>query len=379
MIIFVVGILLIIYSIESKQRYSVRMGMLFVLLIIGFQEGLQTDYPNYMNTYNSGGAGMDSWSDTTKEGEFSYIWITQLCSRIMSFHMFVFLTSVIQCLAMGLMIKRYAAKQFSQFGVLLVFFTVNIMLIQMTAMRQAYAADCLLLAYYLLGRKKYFLSIIIAVIAYGFHNSTLVVLPFFVVLWVLMYLRRKDKIDNIGSVVIKKSKGLAMALWVAVGLFGFYLVKYVFFASYINPILEGLEMFSYSGYLDQFEKDAIISWWILLYHAVIVFFVTLYCVNEHDLYRRYLGILVIVSMFLDIGTFGFGNLMRVGMYFVIFSIVVYPNITAMLHFSYGKPAALAFVLFNMAYLMLFSVKNMLSRDYSSATGFYSYTFSFLNW
>lgn len=378
MIIFIVGILLILYSIVSKQRYSVGMGMLFVLLIIGFQEGLQTDYPNYMNTFNSGGAGMNSWSDTTKEGEFSYIWITQLCSRIMSFHMFVFLTSVVQCLAMGLIIKRYAVKQFSQFGVLLVFFTTNIMLIQMTAMRQAYATDCLLLAYYLLGRKYYFLSIIIAVIAYGFHNSTLVVLPFFVALWMLMYLRRKKKNDEIVPVVIKNSQGRATALWVAVGLFGFYLVKYVFFASYINPILEGMEMFSYSDYLDQFEKDTMISWWILLYHVVIVFFVTLYCVNEHNLYRRYLGILVIVSMFLNIGTFGFGNLMRVGMFFVIFSIVVYPNIAAMLRFSYGKPAALAFVLFNMAYLMLFSVRNMLSRDYSSATGFYSYTFSFLN-
>lgn len=378
MIIFIVGILLILYSIVSKQRYSVGMGMLFVLLIIGFQEGLQTDYPNYMNTFNSGGAGMNSWSDTTKEGEFSYIWITQLCSKIMSFHMFVFLTSVVQCLAMGLIIKRYAVKQFSQFGVLLVFFTTNIMLIQMTAMRQAYATDCLLLAYYLLGRKYYFLSIIIAVIAYGFHNSTLVVLPFFVALWMLMYLRRKKKNDEIVPVVIKNSQGRATALWVAVGLFGFYLVKYVFFASYINPILEGMEMFSYSDYLDQFEKDTMISWWILLYHVVIVFFVTLYCVNEHNLYRRYLGILVIVSMFLNIGTFGFGNLMRVGMFFVIFSIVVYPNIAAMLRFSYGKPAALAFVLFNMAYLMLFSVRNMLSRDYSSATGFYSYTFSFLN-
>jgi hypothetical protein len=102
-------------------------------------------------------------------------------------------------------------------------------------------------------------------------------------------------------------------------------------------------------------------------------------VNERDLFRKYLAIITLIAMFLGIGTFGFGNLMRIPAYFVIFCIVVYPNVTAMLHRSYGKVVAISFMLFNMLYLMYGSVSNMLSMDTSSGNGFGMFTFSFLNW
>lgn len=378
--ILIIGILLILYGIFAKNKYSVWVGMAFVLLIMGFQEGIPGDYMEYKSTYKSGIVDVGIIGSTAKEGEFAFIWSFENISRIMNFHWFVLLTAIIQCLAMGLMIKNFADKKYWHFGVLLIFFTFNIMMIQMKAMRQGYAVDLLLLAYYFLGKKKYWLSLVPAILAYGFHNSSIIAMPFFVVLWIITFARRKQKgeVCELEFPNVKISKGLGTAIWVSVGLVVFYVLKFIVFANYINPFLEGLDAFEYSGYLDDMEERSV-AWWILLYHIIVVFAVTLYYVNEKDFFRKYLAIITIVAMFLGIGTFGFGNLMRIPAYFVIFCIVVYPNVAAMLQKSYGRGAAIGFILFNILYLMYGSVTNMLSVDTSTGNGFGMFTFSFLDW
>ena len=378
MTLLIVGILLILYGIIAKRKYSVGVGMLFVLLIMGFQEGIPGDYMGYKDTFKSGSVDVGIIGSSAKEGEFSFIWAFENLSKIMNFHWFVLLSSTVQCLVMGLMIKSFAERKYWYFGVLLIYFTFNIMMIQMKAMRQGYAVDLLFLAYYLLGKRKFIWSLVPVVLAYGFHNSSIIAIPFFVALWVLLFIRRKDKQMIYSPAVVSEQKGVRTALWVAGGLFAFYVLKFFVFANYINPFLEGLEAFEYSGYLDAMEERSV-AWWILLYHIVIVFAVTLYYVNEKDFFRKYLSLLTIVAIFLGIGTFGFGNLMRVPAYFIIFCIVVYPNVAGMLQRSYGKQMALGFVLFNMLYVMYISVGNMISMDTESGTGFGPFTFSFLNW
>lgn len=378
MAILVVGILLILYGIIAKKKYSVGVGMMFVLLIMGFQEGIPGDFMEYKDVYKSGSVDVSLVGNTAKEGEFAYIWAMEHISKIMNFHWFVLLTSIVQCMAMGLMIKTFADRKYWYFGVLLIFFTFNIMMIQMKAMRQGYAVDLLLLAYYFLGKRKFIWSLISAALAFGFHNSSIIAIPFFLVLWFILFLRHKDKLATYVPVTINKQKGIGIALWVTGGLFAFYVLKFVVFANYINPFLAGLNAFEYSGYLDAMEKRSV-AWWILIYHMVIVFAVTLYYVNETDFFRKYMALLTILAMFLGIGTFGFGSLMRFPAYFIIFCIVVFPNLAGMFHRSYGKPMALGFVLFNMLYVMYGSVGNMVSMITDSGTGFGPFTFSFMNW
>lgn len=378
MTILVVGILLIIYGIITNKKYSVGIGMLFVLLIMGFQEGIPGDYMVYKDTFNRGVVDVGIIGSTAKEGEFVYIWAMEHISDVMNFHCYVLLTSIVQCLAMGMMIKNFADRKYWYFGVLLIFFTFNIMMLQMKAMRQGYAMDLLLLSYYLLGKQKYIWSLIPVLLAFGYHNSSIIAIPFYIVLLVLMFVRRKEIKDVYVPVTVSKHNGIGTATWLAGGLFAFYVLRFVVFADYINPFLEAFDAFEYSGYLDVLEEQSV-SWWILLYHIVIVFAVTLYYVNEVDLFRKYLALLTIVAMFLGIATFGYGNLMRVPAYFIIFCIVVFPNVAGMLHRRYGKLIALGFVLFNMLYIMYGSVVNMLSMKTDTGTGFGPFTFSFWNW
>lgn len=376
MILFL-GILLILYSLIARKKYSVWVGLFFVLLIMGFQEGIPGDYETYKEAFMHGGAEGGRVGSTVKEGEFAYIWLTQTCSKFMNFHWFVFFMALIQSVAIGLMIKDYAIKNYQFFGVLVVFFTFNIMLIQMKAMRQGYAIELLLLAYYFLSKRKYLLSFFLCILTYGFHNSSIVVMPFFIVLWIVLFLRRKTEMTDYVTPIINKQKGFKIPLLVTLGLIVFYILKFVVFANYINPILEGLDFFEYAGYLDTIETRSI-ALWILFYYSSVVFFVTLYFINEKDYFRKYIAFLTILSIYLMIGVFGFGNLMRINAYLVIFSIVTFPNIAGMLHKSYGRQVALLFILFNIAFLMYTSVGNMVTPDISDdGTGFGTFTFSFL--
>ena len=379
MIILFIGLLLIVYGISAKN-YSVARGMFFVFLILGLQEGIPGDYMSYKYDFEHGGADPDDVFSTVKETEYSIIWLTQMLSRFINFHWFVFLTALVQCFAMGAMIKEHADRRYWNFGVLLVFFTYNIMLIQMKAMRQGYAVECLLLAYWLLGRQKYLFSILFAAIAYGFHNSALVVLPFFVVLFVMMFLKRKEefvkknRITKIDAMV--EGKSFKYATIVSIGLIAFTILKFTLIDSYVKPFVVGLDFFKYGGYLEEMEERGL-AWWIVLYNVIATFTATLYFINEKDLYRKYLAFISVVASYIYVGFFGMGSLFRLSMFFDIFAIVTFPNVATLLLNTYGKKIATYYIIFNMVFLMYVSVMHMVSMNIQGGFGYGMFRFSFM--
>lgn len=378
MIILVVGLLLIVYCLVTK-KFSVWVGMLFVLLILGFQENIPGDYYNFKSLFEFGDPGKE-YGGQARKYEFLYIWLTMTMSKFMNFHTFVFLTSLLQCFVMALMIKTYANKRYQYFGLLLIFFTQNILLMQMKAMQQGYAVDLLFLGFYLLGKHKYLLSIIPVIFAYGCHNSSSIVFPFFLVLWGIMYLQRKRKNDKMEQYVIQThGKAIRFAMTCTICLWIFYILKFTIFDSYINPFLNELEFFEYSSYTEEMKTDTNIAFWIMLYYTICTFAIALYYEYEHNLFKKYLAIISLICVFLTVGILGYSNLMRVNMYFIIFSVVVYPNVTAVLRKNYGKNMAQSFVIVNILFVMFFSVRTMLSTDYANGTGFAPFMFSFFNW
>lgn len=376
MIILIIGILLILYGISAKN-YSVAFGMLFVLIIMGLQEGIPGDYMTYKYAFEHGGADPDDIERTAKETEYSMVWLAQTMSRFMNFHWFVFITSLIQCFAMGVMIKDYADKRYWNFGVLLVFFTYNIMLIHMKAMRQGYAVDCLLLAYWLIGKRRFFTSLLMAIIAYGFHNSSIMAMPFFVVLFVMMFVRRKEKVNKCINAVKIDRKAFKYASFVAIGLFIFTILKFTIIDTYVAPLVSTLDFLEYGYYLGDIENRGL-AWWIVLYSVVITFAAAVYFISEKDIIKKYFAFLTVASGFVYIGFFGMGSLFRLSMYFDIFAIVTLPNIAGMLKNTYGKRIALYFIMFNMTYLMYLSVMHMVSMKVQDGFGYGMFKFSFLS-
>lgn len=371
MIIFAVGLILLLYGVSAK-KYSIWAGMLLVFFIMGFQENCFTDYPSYKLDYENKTLGY-----TIKETEFVYLWLWNLCSDFINFHLFVTLTSFFQCIIIGLMIKKYVIRRYQFFSVLIVYFTFNIMLIQMTAMRQGYAVEMLLLAYYLLGNHKYLYSLLAAICAFGFHNSAMIAMPFYFIILILIIIsNKKGKYSSGDCKIIKKESYISANFWL-LAFWVFYFLKYTFFASYINPILMTIDGFSFGGYLEVLQKNTGISLWLILYNSIFVYLNALYFANEQNIFKKYIALLSLGYFFILIGTFGYGNLMRITLYFIIFTIIVFPNIANMLRITYGKNIASLYIWLNIVYLFYFSVPNMLAYKTDNSTGFGSYMFSFL--
>lgn len=378
MTILLVGFLLVLYGILARRKYSVWVGMFFVLLIMGFQEGIPGDYEGYKINFESGGEVGGIRGSSIKETEFSIIWLTQKMSSLMNFHWYVLLTSIVQCVIIGLMIKNHVERKYHYFGVLLVFFTFNIMMVQMKAMRQGYAIEMFFLAYYLIGNCKYLLSLIPVFIGFGFHNSSMVIIPFYLVLVILM-LKRSNKKQSVINDIVEHYHSVKISLIVSVVFFIFYFLSFKLIDVYVGPYLLSLEFFEYGGFLEDFTKQSTVSFFILVYYLISIFVVTLYYLKEKTLYYKYLAILVIISYCLSITFASYGNLQRIVMYFQIFSIIVYPRCASMLQSNYGRHLATGYIVFNMFFLMRTSVACMLSNDYINGNGFASFTFSFFNW
>ena len=217
------------------------------------------------------------------------------------------------------------------------------------------------------------------IIAYGFHNSASIAIPFYLFYLFLSIVENKKSKNQTLLISRNNEKGFTAGLIVVGALFLFLFFKYYVISDYITPYLMSLDMFEYNDYLEDYSQSQNIRWWVLVYYAIILFFLTVYYVREHNIFKRYATILSIVGILVYLSFFGFGNLMRLAMYFVPFNIIVLPNVASMLRATYNKQISLGFALFNMVYIMKFSVEQMISKDYESGTGFYSYTFSFLNW
>ena len=80
MIILITGILLILYCVTAK-RFNVWVAMSFVLLIMGFQEGVPGDYMSYKLSYTLGGDLIGASYSTVKAAEFAQIWTTYVLSQ----------------------------------------------------------------------------------------------------------------------------------------------------------------------------------------------------------------------------------------------------------------------------------------------------------
>ena len=378
MIILIVGIILILYGYFARKKYSAWVGIAFVLLIMGFQEGVPGDYYSYEDLYTGGVKGGMTGS-SVKENEFSYIWLANTCSKVMSYHWFVLITSVIQCFIFALMIKKYANERYHYFAVLITFFTINIMLLQMKAMRQGYAVEMMLLAYILLNERSFLLSVLSIIVAYGFHNSLIIALPFYVYILITLFQESKTRTSKTNKVSNNNNLLDFFPFTISFILLAVYFIGNYILTDYVTPFLVSLEFFEYEKFTDELSSQNIIALWIILYYIVSTFAVAYYYTQERDKLLKFQAILTIVANYITIAVFGYGNLQRIVMYFIPFSIVVFPNVAAVIEDKKGKSLAFMYVLFNMTFLFYISAKAMLSFDFINGTGYGSYIFSFLDW
>lgn len=358
MIILNTGILLMIYSIISGKRYKPEIGFLFVLLIMAFQSNVDGDYMGYMESFN--------FNEVSRTAEDEPLW--DLVK--MPFHYFgtfgwyayVFCLSLFQYFVISRLVKRYAEGSFTYLGAILFFFTFGMMLIQMKAMRQGLAIElsCLPYLFNMEGKKRQWLYCFAPVVAaYFVHNSAIVAF----VPVVLYYLHLRT-----GFLDKKSTRNRGEWFWplVMAGIFYFvYTLRTTLFSGLFMELSSMLTMndMRLGGYLSGSEVDGVfnLSYLIVLYDAIIVFFATWYYRQTSSL-NRVFAIMAIMAAYCDTLFFGMGSLARIGYFFLVADIVVLGNLANLLHRRFGKQIALVFVVFCIAYAIKTSLPWITGND-----------------
>lgn len=356
-IILTTGILLIIVSLLTEKKYKPYVGFAFVFLIMGFQSGVEGDFMEYMEGFNSiARTGMVDSRTIEDEPVFPYL--MKVSSFIVPYWLFILLLSLFECYVLERFVSRYAKGPYQWIAAILFFFAFNMMLMQMKAMRQGLAIELMIAAFLLMERKKKkfpWVSFLLAVAAFFTHNSSLVAVQFLILFY---FATRKEHF------LTKTGNGDLFPVL----MLGIYLFVYFIKTTILNDYLIGFAMlsdddFRLSGYFSEKEMENAfeISWLIVLYDAIIVGLVAWYYKFADSRMRVFCWASMIAAIG-DMLLFGIGSLPRIIMFFVVFNLAVYPAVAQQLSRKFGKIWALAFLVLLVGYAVKTSLPWMLETD-----------------
>lgn len=339
---------------------------------MGFQEGVEGDFMAYKNDYIRLANGAAS-AAITSENDYVWLFLTETFSKVAPFWVFIILMAGFECLVLFILCRKYGSKKYGLIAPILFFFTFYMMLIQMKALRQGLAVEMVVLSYILGTEKKgIWWSSGLLIAAMFVHHSTLAVIPFIILHIVVS---RKSDYDK----PIPFRKGLKTTLF-PVAMLVLYLIVYSLKATMLGDWLNQLALIGesqsiqLSGYLVK-EQDHLfeISWLIVMYNAVMVFFCSWFMQRTTRRYRV-LAIASIIGCYGDMLLFGAGSLPRIMMFYYIFNLLVYPQLAELIANKFGKIPAFVFIAFLVGYAVKSSLPIIQSVDAVMAYGTYRFVF-----
>ena len=129
----------------------------------------------------------------------------------------------------------------------------------------------------------------------------------------------------------------------------------------------------YTGYFENYNAGSM-ALWVLLGYMILAFFVSLYMFQERNKMKKTMALLCLFSYYIYTLVWGLGDQMRIAQYFIVFSIVVYPNVALFVKRKYGKLASVIFLTFCVLFSMFFSIPPIFN---TRGDMFGSYHFSFM--
>lgn len=353
MLILTIGVILFLVSLLLKglKKYNIWVGFAIVIIIMAFQDNIEGDFQGYEQTYT---IQLDS---RTADDEPFWSFLNLLCAPLMSFRCFYFLIVVFQVFILKAFVNEYADKKYSWIAPLLFYFTFNMMLIQMKAIRQGLAVELCLFSFYLMDKTKLWKAVIPAVLGYLTHNSALITFPLLVV-YKYFLITPKNHSNN-----RKKQNEWFWPIFMVFITFSIYLLKTYVLNNYILALatLFSDGDFRLIGYLNETDADINLSNVMLLYNMFLVGLASWYYQTASK-FERIMCLATIVASYMEILFFGMGSLFRMGLYFSVFSIVLVPNILNKVGRRYGSWAAFMLSIFFVLYAIKTSLPWLMSSE-----------------
>lgn len=361
MLLLVIGILLAIFGIFTRKRYNLILGVSVVFFVMAFQSNVLSDYQNYLESYNymQQSGNMDV---RTVEDEPLWAGIFWLFSSIFPFWFFIVFLAAVECLVLYIFIRRYCKNSNMWLAAVLFYFTFNMMLLQMYVIRQSFAISFVLLAFLALDKKKkLLLPLVIALLAFLIHNSSVVALPFLILYY---FYEKKDTLKVTSG---KFGKLTATPIILTALFFGVYMFKDMFLNQYLAPLSMAMdEDFRLAGYLNADSSDGmsnmfIISPLIAIYDGIIVFLVSWFARDA----SRKMQVFCIISIcvaFGDMLLFGIGSIPRILMYLALFNLPVYTAMVTQTRKQFGGIWSLLLIVLLIGYAVKTSLPWLLGTD-----------------
>lgn len=292
-----------------KNGLKMAFGIITVYLAIRYDFG--NDYLRYLDgfyayqEYHGSIFDIDKLRELHGHGDYGWVFINILFSPFSFFIMIIVLT-IFENWVIYDFVKTYVPTKWYPFALFIYVFNPYIMLVGCSMMRQWLAICIFIFAFRFIRDRKPIQYYICIVIAISMHGSAFILLPFYFI----SYLR------NI-------SLSFKSLIWFVPLLVGWFLVAPELFAENLKWILSGDEMDKFSMYTDKSgEVYGIIG-------VITAFLFPLICISQTNKFVPTQRLLIIIFFFsIFIRPFGLviGMILRLGFYFVVFSIVVFPMV-----------------------------------------------------
>jgi hypothetical protein len=182
-IIIVLSIIVVFIAYFARFRqskYALELSFFIIYLFTAFRYNYGTDYTQYQEIFESVASSSNIFSVNAEFNEMEKAWLI-ICYlfKPIGFFGMMFVLSAIICYTYYAMIKKYVDVNYYWLAVLLYVFTIDIMLIQFSALRQALAIALFLYSIrYLVEIRSPIKYLILNFIAGSFHSSAYFMLIF---------------------------------------------------------------------------------------------------------------------------------------------------------------------------------------------------------
>ena len=186
---FLIGLISVLFAYISgitNQTKYLLISFVILLVFLSLRYDFGNDYMAYFEIYDD--INDTSWSEVKDVSgigalgetmEFGFIYLLKFFTVFSDFFFFIFANSLLLCAAYFLLIKKYVSLNYAWMGVFLFVFDPNLMLVELSALRQTLAIICFLFSIQYLIKRNVVKYIICILIASSFHYSAIILLPLY--------------------------------------------------------------------------------------------------------------------------------------------------------------------------------------------------------
>ena len=334
----IIGFLYFAIMYLYRKKISPYVCFFIIFIVMAFQSNVPGDFYRYAQDFAVYNRTANNFDDV----ESGWYCLNRLFS-FSNFSIFYFFIAIFEYWILSKFTKIYVPKKYWILPAILFFFDMNMMFFQMKGLRQALAIELGILALFTLGKgvsiKNAVLSLALSLLACSMHHTA-----FFVIAYIVIY------------ILISKSKVLCSEIRfgsyllpiVAVSLFYFiYTSKFILIDEW-QPILMQLNLDGMEGYFGEMEAIEY-NFLIDLIKSYFVFYVAYNLKYSYGI-QRYITLLCLLGLYMDMFLFGMGNLFRTTLYLTIFCLFVYPNVAFSLKQNHKKVESVFFIILSIGYV-----------------------------